>query len=188
MADPSTLRGRVVSVTDFAKYLGRPDGKLAGTAIDENIALRQIEGAENIVEQAIPYDLEPATAETRTFAIHGDTLMWLPGGARNITAVQVDGSDVACWTPIARRGRPAHLIYGLPHWGQTLSITADWGFASVPSDLVDAILAIAARNHFQKLNGQADIVQSADGAASSFFDRLPTVATKAINSYEIPGC
>ncbi len=175
---------RATTLEGFAAYLGRPS---TNGAFDDDFATGQLEAAEEYVETRIPYELAAVTEERELFT-GGESVLRLPGGLRTVTTVAVDGYELAehDYRLIGRRGYPFHLMLGIPWDARTMVIDGAWGFEPCPASLLNGIYALAARDHFQKLNKQADVSQSADGAGSSYYDRIPTVTRLAISNLQIP--
>jgi hypothetical protein len=178
---------KAVPVETFTAYLNR--ASLTGSSLTPELAAQHICAAESLIEGRISYEIAPIT-ETRTIWTGGDSVCRLPGGLRVVNEITWGTGnvlDVEAYRLLKVRDRPFHLITGLP-WGvNEITIDGEWGFVECPVGLVNAVCAVAARDHFQRLNRQADVSQSADGSASSYFDRLPTVATQAITEYTVPG-
>lgn len=183
----------MVTIDEFAQYLYGKNATGTGglwQTDDPQVltAKRQLVSAELAVEGMISYDLVADDDAERTLFAGGESVLRLPGGLRSLTAITADGYtlDVDSVRLLGIHGRPHHLLMGIPWGAQSVTITGDWGFAACPDDLKNAILALAARDHFVRQNRQADISQSADGSASSYFDRMPTIAAAAVQAYKVP--
>lgn len=187
------MEPRVVTIDEFAQYLYGKNATGTGGLWQPGdpqvlTAKRQLVSAELAVEAQISYELVDDPGAERTLFAGGESVVRLPGGLRTLTSVSADGYalDVDRMRLLGIHGRPHHLLMGIPWGAQSITVEGDWGFDECPDDLKNAILALAARDHFIRQNRQADISQSADGAASSYFDRMPTVAAAAIQRYMVP--
>lgn len=103
-----------------------------------------------------------------------DTLPLLPGEYALVGDTRLSDPYVR-WVQVVDRSLPL---------AQNLVVTGRFGVVPAPADIVDAVLAIAARRYRERDAAYGDAVQLGDGGVVSYFRQLPLSARAILDSYQ----
>lgn len=152
----------------------------SGDAVDDDYLATVVDAVNDWVVDRIGLDLSPAGTATRKLDGDGTRELFVPGGLRSVSVVQVssDGwqtfqsvTDSVTLLPEAWRKPPSEPHHTLrlaegsglafPCGEQTVLVTStEWGYADWPARVVEVAETIGVRMYQARSTGQRDVIGS----------------------------
>lgn len=190
--------GDLVTLAQARSYLGNTDPE--ETDINAELSLL-ISRVSRLVNRYASREFHSvAGSPTRTFAYEGGGILFLQDRTlRSVTSIEIDTDEDTPTTLVANEDYRLMPVGGdidgvytkiqmlvndpvLPKKWREVQITGSWGYASVPADVVEAVLCtIAHWEHSLQHNG-VDFGESAGPRNVSF---LPTKAKQLLAPYRL---
>lgn len=169
------------TVAEFRAYYTQVSLQLA----DETLIAAVLARATAIIDTIVGWSFTDDATEARTLYGNGTTYLPLrPYVLGSVTAVSYDGTALVAtaWRETAR----SLLLRDGTVWadGEAYAVTATWGYAAVPDDIVEACLEIAGRLWQGRSSGFSDVIGVEGGGAVGYQKALPALVREILTRHQ----